>query len=203
MLLCIDIGNTNIKLGLFEGERMACQWAELPPTAPVWQMNMPCCYLISLPRSAWISSRSPGCAISSVVQPSPRNLRSYLIAIIKQTPWFSGPKTITGIRINTDYPAEVGSDLVMNALAARHLYGTPVIVIGFGTATTFVAFRPRATSKGWRLLPGLPPAGFSLPCSLHPAAGGVSPSINGHREKYHPILAGRVYFRFCGVGQNW
>ena len=66
------------------------------------------------------------------------------------------------MRINTDYPAEVGSDLVMNALAARHLYGMPVIVIGFGTATTFVAVSPQGDIEGVAIAPGLATSGDSL-----------------------------------------
>ncbi len=137
MLLCIDIGNTNIKIGLFAGERLRVHWRIATDRG-----NLPDEYAMLL-RNLFVAegvvlADITGCAISSVVPLLSEVFVELSRRYFKLEPLLLGPRTITGMKINTDYPAEVGSDLVVNALAARHLFGAPVIVIGFGTATTFV-----------------------------------------------------------------
>ena len=161
MLLCIDIGNTNIKLGLFDGDALCCRWriatdrSKLADEYAMLLLNLLASHSLDI-------QQITGCAISSVVPSLTQEFTELSRRYIKQEPLVLGPRTVTGIKINTDYPAEVGSDLVMNALGARHLYGTPVIVIGFGTATTFVAISAQGNLEGVAIAPGISTGGESL-----------------------------------------
>lgn len=154
MLLCIDIGNTNIKLGLFEGEEMLCRWriaTDRERLADEYAV-----LLINLLASEGLEIGAiRGCAVSSVVPALTQVFEELSLQYLKQEALVVTPATNTGVRVNTDYPAEVGSDLVVNAAAARHLYGAPLIVIGFGTATTFVAVSAQGDLEGVAIAPGI------------------------------------------------
>ena len=161
MLLCIDIGNTNIKLGLFEGETLRSRWriaTERSRLADEYAM-----LLLDLLASNGLELNSiTGCAISSVVPALTQEFGELSRRYLHHEPLILGTGTQVGIRINTDYPAEVGSDLVMNALAARQRYGAPVIIIGFGTATTFVAVSGEGVLEGVAIAPGIATGGEAL-----------------------------------------
>lgn len=161
MLLCIDIGNTNIKLGLFDGEKIHTHWRIT--TEPARLADEYAMLLLNLFASAGLNtSQVTGCAISSVVPALTQVFGELSQRYLNLEPLIIRPNTDTGMTIHTDIPAEVGPDLVMNALAARHLVGTPVIVIGFGTATTFVAVSAQGCLEGVAIAPGLVASGNSL-----------------------------------------
>jgi type III pantothenate kinase len=161
MLLCIDIGNTNIKLGLFDGESMRCRWRiatdreRLTDEYAMLLLNL-------LSTEGLEIHEIHGCAISSVVPVLSQVFGELSERYLKQEPLILGPGTNTGMQVHTDYPAEVGADLIVNALAARRLYGTPVIVVGFGTATTFVAVSTQGDLEGVAIAPGVLTSGDSL-----------------------------------------
>ncbi len=161
MLLTVDIGNTNIKLGLFEGETMRARWriaTVRDRLADEYAM-----LLLSLLETEGLNTADvSGCAISSVVPALTGVFEELSERYLKQPPMIVSPTTVTGMKVNTDYPAEVGSDLVVNAIAARHLYGAPVIVISFGTATTFVAVSAQGDLEGVAIAPGIISSGESL-----------------------------------------
>jgi type III pantothenate kinase len=199
MLLCIDIGNTNIKLGLFEGERMRCHWriaterGRLADEYAVLLINLFASESLTL-------GQVSGCAISSVVPQLTQVFLELIQRYMRQEPIILGPGTLTGMKINTDYPAEVGSDLVMNALGARYLYGTPAIVIGFGTATTFVAISAAGDLEGVAIAPGVATSGDSLfraTSTLPQVALAHPPSAIG-KNTVHSLQAGFV-FGFAGL----
>ena len=199
MLLCIDIGNTHIKLGLFEGEQMRCHWristdrGRLADEYAMLLINLCASEGLSLPVIR-------GCAISSVVPLLTQVFVDLAQRYLRQEPIILGPGTATGMKINTDYPGEVGSDLVMNALGARHLYGAPAIVIGFGTATTFVAISPRGDLEGVAIAPGVATSGDSLfraTSTLPQVALAHPPSAIG-KNTVHSLQAGFV-FGFAGL----
>ena len=161
MLLCVDIGNTNIKLGVFEGETLRSRWRIATDRA-----NLADEYAVLL-RNLFAIENVPvqaitGCAISSVVPSLTPVFEEVCQRYFHTQPLVLGQGVSTGLRIATEYPAEVGSDLVMNALAARHLYGAPVIVIGFGTANTFVAVSAQGEIEGVAIAPGVATSGDSL-----------------------------------------
>src|SRR5262249_52131830 len=154
MLLCVDIGNTHIKLGLFEGERLAARWrlatdrSRLADEYAVLLLN-----LLSTEGLAREAIR--GCAISSVVPSlaqewadlSPRYLGSVAAVV--------GRGLETRMEVPPPYPAEVGPDPIVSAIAGRALYGRPLIVIGFGTATTFSVISAEGAFEGVAIAPGV------------------------------------------------
>lgn len=154
MLLCIDIGNTNIKLGLFEGDKIRAHWrisTERTRLADEYAM-----LLLDLFRAAQIPLEAvSGVALSSVVPPLTPEFVELSKRYLKQTPLVVGPGVKTGMNIRTDHPAEVGSDLIVHAVAARALYGAPVIVIAFGTATAFSAVAASGDFVGVVIAPGV------------------------------------------------
>lgn len=199
MLLCIDIGNTNIKLGLFEGEQMCCHWriatdrTRLADEYAVLLRNL-------LAGEGLDFSHITGCAISSVVPALTVVFSEMVERYLKQAPVILGPNTQTGLRVNTENPAEVGSDLIMNALGARHLYGAPVIVIGFGTATTFVAVSAQGDVEGVAIAPGVATSGDSLfrATSTLPQVALARPSVAIGRNTVQSMQAGFI-FGFAGL----
>ncbi|MDR3573098.1 MAG: type III pantothenate kinase [Anaerolineaceae bacterium] len=161
MLLCIDIGNTNIKLGLFDGEQLCCHWRIA--TERTRLTDEYAVLILSLIRSEGLTPKTiSGIAISSVVPALAQVFTELSQQYLHQEPLILVPGVKTGMRVNTEFPEEVGSDLVMNALGARHLYGSPVIVIGFGTATTFVAVSSTGDLEGVAIAPGILTSGDSL-----------------------------------------
>ena len=154
MLLCIDIGNTNIKLGLFRNGNPCAHWRIATDRAKLADE-----YAVLLLALFAAEHMAPGdvtgCAISSVVPPLTPIFAELAKRYLKQDPIIVGPGCKTGLSIRTDHPAEVGADLIVNAVAARQLYGTPVIIIGFGTATTFGAVSARGDYVGVAIAPGI------------------------------------------------
>jgi type III pantothenate kinase len=174
MLLAIDVGNTNTVLGLY---RLAD--TKTTPETPAqliadWrittQRNITTDELGVLFRSLF-SLRSldisvvTGIAISSVVPPLDSILRRATELYFHVKPLFVEPGTRTGLPILTDNPAEVGADRIVNCVAALDLFrdptqpkdapGLPIIVVDFGTATTFDAISPRGEYLGGAIAPGL------------------------------------------------
>ncbi len=199
MLLCIDIGNTNIKLGMFEGETMRGHWR-------IWtdRTRLADEYAVLL-RSLFANeglsfSDITGCAISSVVPLLTQVFDEVALRYFQQEPVIYGPKSVTGMRINTDTPSEVGSDLVMNALAARHLFGAPVIVIGFGTATSFVAVTAQGDIAGVAIAPGVATSGDSLfrATSTLPQVALTHPKTAIGKNTTQSLQAGFIY-GFAGL----
>lgn len=154
MLLCVDIGNTNIKLGLFEGENIRSHWrinTDRTRLADEYAM-----LLLNLLASDGIQREDiTGCAISSVVPALTQEFSRLAERHLKLDPVVVGRGVKTDMKICTDYPAEVGVDLITNAVAARHLYGTPLIIVGLGTATTLSAVSSTGDFEGVAIAPGV------------------------------------------------
>jgi type III pantothenate kinase len=203
MLLCIDIGNTNIKLGLFEGEQICCHWRiTTDPARLADEYAMLLLNLLSAERLR--SDDVTGCAISSVVPALTQVFTELALRYFKQETLVIRPGTNTGIiEIHTDLPAEVGPDLVINAVGARHLYGAPgvpVIVIGFGTATTFVAISAAGHLEGVAIAPGIVTSGNSLfhATATLPQVALSRPSVAIGKNTITSLQSGMV-FGFAGL----
>jgi len=154
MLLCIDIGNSNIKFGLFDDSKPCAHWRIATDRAKL--ADEYAMLLLDLFAAEHISAGEvSGCAISSVVPPLTPAFAEISKRYLKQEPVIVGPGVKTGLSIRTDHAAEVGADLIVNAVAARHLYGAPVVVIGFGTATTFAAISAQGEFVGVAIAPGV------------------------------------------------
>ncbi len=136
MLLAVDIGNTNITLGVFEGEELRATWRM---ASNVNQMaDEYAALLLNLLHHKGIApSDIKDVAMCNVVPPLTTTFVDLSQRYFKTTPLVVGAGVKTGVRIRMDNPKEVGADRIADAAAAHHLYGGPVIVIDLGTATTF------------------------------------------------------------------
>ncbi len=161
MLLCIDIGNTNIKLGLFSGNTMKKHWriaSDQSKLADEYAVLMSQLFEVN----ELIFSEVRGVAISSVVPPLTLTFIELCQRYMNLEPVMYKNDHDLGIKINTDYPAEVGSDLIMNAIAAYELFKAELIVVGFGTATSFTAVSKMGDIEGVAIAPGILTSSDSL-----------------------------------------
>jgi len=156
MLLVVDVGNTNITLGVFDNDDLKASFRLTTSTARTSDE-----YGLIL-RDLIIAKNIPFESIKSVVIASvvPKVMHSLVSGIIKYfniTPLIVGSGTKTGIKIPVANPKEVGADRVVDAVAAYEIYGGPVLVIDFGTAITYDlisadgSFIAAVTSPGLRI----------------------------------------------------
>lgn len=154
MLLVIDVGNTNITLGVFKKEELLGTFrmtTKLPRTSDEYGIM-----LKELIERQGISSKDINAVIiASVVPDIMHSLGSAIIKYFGIKPVIVSAGIKTGIRIVTENPKQVGADRIVDAVAAYTLYGGPVIVIDFGTATTYDIVGPDATFEGAVIAPGI------------------------------------------------
>ena len=154
MLLAIDIGNTNIGFGIFQGERMHTTWSiatDIHRTADEYAVM----FMNLLEQQDISVSNVDHVIICNVVPPLEPIFEDVSRRYFKVVPLVAGPGVKTGVRICTDNPREVGADRVVNAAAAHRLYGGPLIVIDFGTATTVDAVSKDGDYLGGAIAPGV------------------------------------------------
>lgn len=136
MILAIDIGNTNLTFGLLDGKRILHQFrltTSLPRTSDEFGVQI----MEQLSHQHVSAEDVEDVVICSVVPKIMYSLTSGIKKYLHCEPMIVGQGTKTGIRIATTNPAEIGADRVVDAVAAYYLYGGPVIVIDYGTATTY------------------------------------------------------------------
>lgn len=154
MLLALDVGNTNITIGVFQADRLIHRWrlrTVHDQTEDEWGIllrNLFSFHSIAL-------SGVSGIAISSVVPPLNNSLRGMSERYFGQTPLFITDETDTGISIKYDNPREVGADRIVNAVAAFHKYGGPAVIVDLGTAITFDIVSAQAEYMGGIICPGI------------------------------------------------
>ena len=163
MLLAIDVGNTETTVGVFRGEELACHWRMATVASRtadehalllggfLAQEGMVLRAEGAPPGAAAVT----GLAVSSVVPRLTSVLRELAQRYVRVEPVMVGPGVRTGLPILTDNPREVGADRVVNAIAAYAAYGGPVVVVDFGTATTFDAVSGRGELLGSAIAPGI------------------------------------------------
>jgi len=154
MLFCIDIGNTNITLGLYAGETLGPHWRlstdhDRMPDEFAMQ-------LMALFSYAKLSAADvDGIALASVVPPLTGKWVEVCRTYLGCEPLVVDANTKTGIRILYDNPQAVGADRIVDAVAAYQLYGGPACVVDFGTATTFDAITATGDYLGGAIVPGI------------------------------------------------
>ncbi|MGN1165887.1 MAG: type III pantothenate kinase [Lachnospiraceae bacterium] len=154
MLLVIDVGNTNITLGVFRGEELLGTFrmtTKLPRTSDEYGIMLK--ELVE--RQGILSTDITAAIVASVVPDIMHSLGSAMIKYFGIKPIVVSAGIKTGIRIMTENPKQVGADRIVDAVAAYTLYGGPVIVIDFGTATTYDIVGPEATFEGAVIAPGI------------------------------------------------
>lgn len=135
MILTVDIGNTNITIGMFEGNKVVGTFrmtTNIVRTSDEYGI-----FIKDVIRAKGFDGDVEGVIISSVVPKIMYSFENGIIKYLNTKPICVGVGTKTGIRIDARNPSEVGADRIVDAVAAYDLYGGPVLVIDFGTATTF------------------------------------------------------------------
>ncbi|PXV90241.1 type III pantothenate kinase [Lachnotalea glycerini] len=136
MLLVIDVGNTNITLGIFSKEGLIGNFrltTKMPRTSDEYGIDI--CNLLE--HRNFTIGDIEDVIIASVVPDIMYSLNSSIIKYFHIEPIIVGPGIKTGIRLAMDNPKEVGADRIVDAVGAYELYGGPVIIVDFGTATTY------------------------------------------------------------------
>src|ERR671937_2864 len=154
MLLAIDVGNTNIVLGAYEGKRLLAHWRlETNPNRTYDEYGILVRQLFAW--SGLDADRVQAVAVSSVVPPMQFGLERMSERYFKRKPMFIGPGVKTGMPILYDNPREVGADRIVNAVAAFEKHHCGLIVVDFGTATTFDVVTLKGEYLGGTICPGI------------------------------------------------
>jgi type III pantothenate kinase len=151
-LLVVDVGNTNIVLGIYRGEDLVSSWrlaTARERTAD--EYGILARQLVGDSLMAGLE----GAIVSSVVPPLNSAVAFMIHKYFGIEPIFVEPGIKTGIAIHTDNPQEVGADRIVNCVAAHHAYGGPTVIVDFGTATTFDLVTEDAKYVGGVIAPGL------------------------------------------------
>lgn len=154
MILAVDVGNTSIVLGVYEGKQLLHHWrisTNRSATSDEYGI-----LIDNLFRHAGLAlDRVDGVIISSVVPPLMFAFEQMCESYVGKHPLIVGPGIKTGLNIRYENPKEVGADRIVNAVAAIELYGTPCIVVDFGTATTFDYIDEKGQYIGGAVAPGI------------------------------------------------
>src|ERR671934_2667754 len=155
MLLAVNVGNTETKLGVFRDDELVSQW-RIATRAQQTADELALLFGGFLEQEGLSFSRQiTGVAISSVVPSMTQSLRDMTERYFHFEPVVVGPGVKTGMAVLTDNPREVGSDRIVNAIAAFDRYGGPCIVVDFGTATTYDVVSAKGEFLGGAIAPGL------------------------------------------------
>jgi type III pantothenate kinase len=154
MILAVDIGNTNIGLGIFQEKNLIKNWnirTETEKTCDEYGI-----ILLNLLSLAGLSAEAiKSIVLSSVVPPLTPVFQELSLSLFKVKPLVVGPGLKTGMAILYENPLEVGADRVVVAVAAFEKYGGPCLVVDFGTATTFDAVSAKGEYLGGAIAPGI------------------------------------------------
>ena len=199
MLLCIDLGNTNITLGLYDGIDLRCHWRiktdhhKMPDEYGVLLLSL-------LDHAGHDAQDITGICMCSVVPPLTGVLEQMCATYFGQTPLIVDVGVKTGVKIRYDNPYEVGADRVADAAAVFQLYGGPACVVDFGTGTTFDAISNQGDYLGGAIAPGIGIAAealFSRAAKL-PRVDLVRPPQAVGRNTVHSMQSG-LLFGYVGL----
>ena len=161
MLLAIDIGNTDTTLGVFDGEELRATWHMA--TSVHRMADEYAALLLNLLHQQGLDTPDiKAGALCSVVPPLVSTFGELFQRYFHISPLVVGVGVKTGVRIRMDNPREMGADRIVNAAAAHHLYGGPVIVTDLGTATTFDTVSKEGDYLGGAIAPGIMAAAEAL-----------------------------------------
>ncbi|MCU0229535.1 MAG: type III pantothenate kinase [Bryobacterales bacterium] len=154
MLLALDVGNTNITVGVYEDAVLRTRWrlrTVRDQTSDEWGILLRNLFDLAQIHQAQVD----GLIIASVVPPLDTSLARMGRRYFHLDPVFVTSETDTGITIRYDNPREVGADRIVNAVAAFHKYGGPVVVVDLGTAITFDVVSANGEYLGGVICPGI------------------------------------------------
>lgn len=153
MLLCIDIGNTNIVLGVIDQDQILKHWrirTEKDATSDELGILIGNLFRSSNLRMGDITDIIISCVVPTLLN----SVEEFALSYLNAKPMIVGPGIKTGMPIQYDNPKEVGADRIVNAVAAYEKYNTGIIVVDFGTATTFDCISEDGTYIGGAIAPG-------------------------------------------------
>lgn len=153
MLLAVDAGNTHTVLGLFEGRRLVADW-RIATRKEVSADELGVLLVALFERAGHAPAETEGVIVASVVPDLNEALAATARRYFDHEPLFVGPGLKTGMSILYDNPHDVGADRIVNAVAAKARLGQPVIVVDFGTATTFDVVGAAGEYLGGVIAPG-------------------------------------------------
>lgn len=154
MLLALDVGNTNVTIGVFDGARIVQRWRLT--TARSRTVDEVGILIRQLCDSAAIEPAAiRGVVVGSVVPPLDGTLRDAIVGYLHAEPLFIAPGIKSGMPLKVEAPLELGADRLCNAVAAFAEHGGPCVVIDFGTATTWEVVSGKGEFLGGVIAPGL------------------------------------------------
>lgn len=154
LILVIDVGNTNMVLGVYDNDKLKHYWRiETNRNRTEDEYGMVFKNLFEHEGLSFSSIK--GIIISSVVPPIMLALERMCKRYFNIKPLVVGPGVKTGLDIKYENPREVGADRIVNAVAAIHEYGSPLIIVDFGTATTFCFINEQKQYMGGAIAPGI------------------------------------------------
>ncbi len=154
MILAIDVGNTQIVVALFDGDTLKNSWRiSTDKNKSSDELGMVMIEMLGF--SGICKDDIDDVIISSVVPPVMHSLTNAIKRYIGQSPLVVGAGVKTGLNIRYDNPKEVGADRIVNAVAAIHKYGAPVVIVDFGTANTYCAVNKEKEYLGGIITAGI------------------------------------------------
>ncbi len=202
MLLAIDLGNTNIKYGVFDGEKLVASFrvsSRISRTADEYGS-----VLVGLLSDRGIKKGDIDGIIFSSVIPALNyticHMCEYFFGI---SPLIVGPGIKTGLNIKADNPREVGADIIVNSVSAYNKYGGSIVVIDFGTATTFDIISEKGELLGVVISPGIKTSleGLATKTAQLPMVELDAPKTVIGKNTKHCMQAG-IIFGFSGLVEN-
>ena len=154
MLLTIDVGNTNLTLGLYEGDKLGAHWRlatdheRMPDEYGLQILGL-------LQNGGCTPKQLEGVCMASVVPPLTTRVQQACLQYLNLDPFIVDHTVKTGINILYEDPKGVGADRIVDAVAAHRLYGGPACIVDFGTATTFDALTADGDYLGGAIAPGI------------------------------------------------
>ncbi len=194
MLLTIDVGNTNITLGVYEGEKLSGTFrmtTKQQRTSDEYGFTI--CEILEHGKIR--PKQIKDVIIASVVPDIMHSLTNGIIKYLELKPLVVSAGIKTGIRIVTENPKEIGPDRIVDAVAGYELYGGPVIVVDYGTATTYDLIGPNGTFEAGITAPGIETSARSLwgGTAMLPAIEIKKPKGILAKETISSMQAGLVY----------
>lgn len=199
MLLAIDVGNSTVKSGVFDGDQLMTFWQFATERHKVVD-DYAMLFLNLFHANAINVDMITGVSISCVVPQLRYVFSQFSTRYLKIEPFIVGPDVKMAIKLAHDYPSEVGGDRIANALATYSIYGGPAIAIAFGTATVFDCISKDGVYLGGAIAPGIVGALESLTeraAQLFKVEL-VRPPLAIGRNSMHAIQSGMI-FGFAGL----
>lgn len=202
MLLAIDLGNTNIKYGVFNGGKLVASFrvsSRISRTADEYGS-----VLVGLLSDSGIKK----CDIDGIIFSSVIPALNYTICHMCEyffgiSPLIIGPGIKTGLNIKAENPREVGADIIVNSVSAYNKYGGPIVVIDFGTATTFDVINEKCELVGVVIAPGIKTSleGLVSKTAQLPMVELDAPKTVIGKNTKHCMQSG-IIFGFAGLVDN-